>query len=70
MSIPNNTVNEKKLNAIFMQFIEQYKSLDDQLSTASAVSAKASNKMTQIGCLVARELDMDSEAEEESNVDP
>ena len=70
MSIPNNTVNEKNSNAIFMQFIERYKSLNDQPSSASAISVKAPQKMTRIGRLVARELDTDSEAEEENNVDP
>jgi hypothetical protein len=34
------------------------------------VSGKPLNKTTRIGHLVARELDTDSEAEEETNLDP
>ena len=53
----------------FLQFSECYKSLNNSSSSATA-SGKPSNKMTRIGRLVAHELDTDSEAEEDTNLDP
>ena len=52
-----------------LQFIECYKWLNDQ-APLSTSAPKMSKKLSQIGWLVAHELDTDSEAEEDTSLDP
>ena len=55
----------------FILFTECYKLLNNQLSLSTTTAlGKSLKKMTQIGCLVACKLDTDSEAEDETNLDP
>jgi hypothetical protein len=54
-----------------LQFIERFKVLNNQVALSSTVNTTSLlKKMSRVGRLVSRELDTDSEAEEDGNLDP